>query len=237
MGRRDHPRSRGVYMPEIGCRLTAEGSSPLARGLPAQKFWASCLYRIIPARAGFTPRASRRRWLTRDHPRSRGVYPRLTVAVSARWGSSPLARGLRLHGDPEQGPLRIIPARAGFTTRTSRRRRTWTDHPRSRGVYLILPGLNMGVVGSSPLARGLRLTHDMRERAPRIIPARAGFTTAANPPVSPRTDHPRSRGVYILQFSALDFRGGSSPLARGLRAPARLVTGGGRIIPARAGFT
>ena len=160
---------------------------------------------------------------------SRGYFVRV--------GSSPLARGLPQVDSRGIGALGIIPARAGFTSSWRSRTRATSDHPRSRGVYYPDFAAATNLDGSSPLARGLRLTHDMRERAPRIIPARAGFTTAANPPVSPRTDHPRSRGVYILQFSALDFRGGSSPLARGLRAPARLVTGGGRIIPARAGFT
>ena len=50
---------------------------------------------------------------------------------------------------------RIIPARAGFTLRSRKDTPTFSDHPRSRGVY---DGLGLGGhqgSGSSPLARGL----------------------------------------------------------------------------------
>ena len=51
------------------------------------------------------------------------------------------------------------------------------------------------------------------------------------------TDHPRSRGVYEI-ISGDDLESdGSSPLARGLPGSDRHAAGGGRIIPARAGFT
>ena len=52
-----------------------------------------------------------------------------------------------------------------------------------------------------------------------------------------RRDHPRSRGVYALDFADDLFPDGSSPLARGLHdadVVAHAVVG---IIPARAGFT
>ena len=50
-----------------------------------------------------------------DHPRSRGVYACPRNQSATRFGSSPLARGLRhlfYSVDMWQG---IIPARAGFT--------------------------------------------------------------------------------------------------------------------------
>ena len=50
-------------------------------------------------------------------------------------------------------------------------------------------------------------------------------------------DHPRSRGVYRRFGLRRQVSAGSSPLARGLPAPVRRAAGGGRIIPARAGFT
>ena len=73
---------------------TISGSSPLARGLlPAQPA-EGAFGRIIPARAGFTF-ASAAAWLTsRDHPRSRGVYPISFPIAHHPSGSSPLARGL-----------------------------------------------------------------------------------------------------------------------------------------------
>ena len=71
-------------------------------------------------------------------------------------GSSPLARGLRPIWRPVRIPLRIIPARAGFTAYGDRKT-TWGN-------------------GSSPLARGLLLKFVCYPYAARIIPARAGFT-------------------------------------------------------------
>ena len=111
----DHPRSRGVYWRRARRWRSPAGSSPLARGLQPEPYSRAATARIIPARAGFTggrPRTSRR---SRDHPRSRGVYP-INVRELTGWGgSSPLARGLP-QTDALLRPARgIIPARAGFT--------------------------------------------------------------------------------------------------------------------------
>ena len=214
--------------------------------------------RIIPARAGFTPRRERRPRWGADHPRSRGVYGTTRAPTRACPGSSPLARGLP--GGAAGGGLGagIIPARAGFTPwgylRTGRTR----DHPRSRGVYGTGSAPIPARAGSSPLARGLHVTTDYRKGLIRIIPARAGFTPppAGRPPPSAwiiparagftpvggvahrgARDHPRSRGVYAAALSSESNGSGSSPLARGLHGNMtrmRAVTG---IIPARAGFT
>ena len=131
----DHPRSRGVYEPRKSSRGGTNGSSPLARGLQASHTPSCTGRRIIPARAGFTPRPPRRRPAAQDHPRSRGVYcpsprecRRRCWIIPARAGFTP--RGLRWCA-----AVRIIPARAGFTPSSSGPRITRTDHPRSRGVY------------------------------------------------------------------------------------------------------
>mgnify|MGYP001645476982 CR=1 FL=1 len=111
------------------------GSSPLARGLPAWPTGVSASGGIIPARAGFTHGQvviGHRFW---DHPRSRGVYVYHTHIPRRGEGSSPLARGLRLIVFAERIAVRIIPARAGFTS--------------SRWSAI------MKKSGSSPLARGL----------------------------------------------------------------------------------
>ena len=109
-----------------------------------------------------------------------------------------------------------IPARAGFTGADRLRRGRDPDHPRSRGVYsggwLFLPADD----GSSPLARGLHAPGPAGRRPDRIIPARTGFTRPDWSGSSPRTDHPRSRGVYSSARRSRRSRAGSSPLARGL---------------------
>ena len=51
---RDHPRSRGVYVPGGVVLANTSGSSPLARGLHCFAFTNTIKARIIPARAGFT---------------------------------------------------------------------------------------------------------------------------------------------------------------------------------------
>ena len=71
---RDHPRSRGVYPRRPGKHRLRHGSSPLARGLPLRHRPGAGLAGIIPARAGFTARARVHGRGRRDHPRSRGVY-------------------------------------------------------------------------------------------------------------------------------------------------------------------
>ena len=132
----DHPRSRGVYASMSTDEATAQGSSPLARGLLLYGRTDLMAVRIIPARAGFTGTAGRLSTNCTDHPRSRGVYKRSVESADWFAGSSPLARGLRR-------PWRSLT-------------RVCTDHPRSRGVYLLADTHEAGLAGSSPLARGLR---------------------------------------------------------------------------------
>ena len=175
------------------------GSSPLARGLPTRRHACGRPSRIIPARAGFTPGRTPGRSRRSDHPRSRGVYLMVHLIASLAEGSSPLARGLLLRGQPYGVPLGIIPARAGFTRSTRRCPRGLWDHPRSRGVYFFPLRSEIIFSGSSPLARGLRGAPGVGSRFSGIIPARAGFTFRP----------------YLVRY----FPTGSSPLARGLHPP------------------
>ena len=233
----DHPRSRGVYCVAGRSAPPSRGSSPLARGLPSGEPALKAVVRIIPARAGFTRRCGGRVGGHRDHPRSRGVYARMRSFSSRDWGSSPLARGLQ-HVDPRAGgPLGIIPARAGFTTKTRRSGPTPKDHPRSRGVYPSAAARAARYLGSSPLARGLRDAQRRRVAVEGIIPARAGFTRLVPGLRAADKDHPRSRGVYGSSAPPAAAGGGSSPLARGLRVPGARRRPHLGIIPARAGFT
>ena len=217
VGSLDHPRSRGVYSASPSTPSATSGSSPLARGLLARMGGGARGPRIIPARAGFTGGPAGRTRARRDHPRSRGVY-----RSWPGWGSR---------------TSWIIPARAGFTMTFSRSRSPRSDHPRSRGVYRRVRSSRSVAQGSSPLARGLPGPPGPRGSPGRIIPARAGFTSAGRPAGCGAWDHPRSRGVYHewVGSQCQDF--GSSPLARGLPRVVPRACVGRRIIPARAGFT
>ena len=95
----------------------------------------------------------------------------------------------------------------------------------------------LGVIGSSPLARGLRSVRLLGGSVGRIIPARAGFTPVGHGSKPLSGDHPRSRGVYSFVPSELLTLSGSSPLARGLPSGRPHTIRLRRIIPARAGFT
>ena len=237
VARQDHPRSRGVYAVSAMTWPEIRGSSPLARGLRGCGCYGPGGGRIIPARAGFTLPRMMAGPTMRDHPRSRGVYCDLVPLSDGVPGSSPLARGLRARFLAEAAQVRIIPARAGFTPIDRHIARALSDHPRSRGVYEADGAGWSGRAGSSPLARGLRARFLAETAQVRIIPARAGFTARPSTPSPGRSDHPRSRGVYVGRASGHDEVGGSSPLARGLPQRARLVAVGRGIIPARAGFT
>ena len=215
--RRDHPRSRGVYLRPYLSLMRARGSSPLARGLHVQEGRRRRVRRIIPARAGFTQNALISGGVHTDHPRSRGVYAEPDPVEAALRGSSPLARGLHNHSLALLGVDGIIPARAGFTQNALISGGVHTDHPRSRGVYAEPDPVEAALRGSSPLARGLRWCRCLARVRVGIIPARAGFTRPSRRPWSLRSDHPRSRGVYP--------------------GPGRGRHGHLGIIPARAGFT
>ena len=144
-----------------------------------------------------------------------------------------------MHNTPLHSPRgqQIVPARAGFTVSKSVTQVWHWDHPRSRGVYMMSRYVLSNGTGSSPLARGFRLTRKKHTEAFRIIPARAGFTKDARGLSPSHRDHPRSRGVYLFTEPIIEEIPGSSPLARGLPGcppRASLCVG---IIPARAGFT
>ena len=113
------PARAGFTRQAVSTPPSASGSSPLARGLPHALSIVNMQYRIIPARAGFTHRRLGGAPARPDHPRSRGVYCPLTHPHRASTGSSPLARGLQRVSRPRRGDLRIIPARAGFTSLSS----------------------------------------------------------------------------------------------------------------------
>ena len=197
-GRKDHPRSRGVYLVGASPPRKIRGSSPLARGLLGDQDGGGRLRRIIPARAGFTQLFRLFDEKHGDHPRSRGVYSVNDVGASDHYGSSPLARGLPRILNHHIIKLGIIPARAGFTVQYHVKPNHGKDHPRSRGVYDTDTVFYSMREGSSPLARGLLVCQRNGHTGWRIIPARAGFTARHERHDFSHADHPRSRGVYSL---------------------------------------
>ena len=212
---------------------------------------------IIPALAGNTLKETALSSSGRDHPRSRGEYKGGLRNESQPAGSSPLSRGIRLRRRDPVPAGRIIPALAGNTRTGSWKARNCSDHPRSRGEYLLGFVGEIGGDGSSPLSRGIPESGQQVARHPRIIPALAGntrhrqaipFGVRIIPALAGNTyacvvyesytgDHPRSRGEYRGAQRPPGTAEGSSPLSRGILCSRQPVPTEGRIIPALAGNT
>ena len=91
---------------------------------------------------------------------------------------------------------RLIPARAGNTSRSICRGHVPPAHPRSRGEHDMVGDFLALYGGSSPLARGT-LEPDLRPGLrSRLIPARAGNTLVGFFGYGDAKAHPRSRGEH-----------------------------------------
>ena len=131
--RRAHPRSRGENLVDSLYGVLRAGSSPLTRGKHAQEDRPQAHQRLIPAHAGKTARAVKRRDDARAHPRSRGENASFCGRRRLSRGSSPLTRGKRGRQAAIGPPPRLIPAHAGKTPMISPISRWRPAHPRSRG--------------------------------------------------------------------------------------------------------
>ena len=193
--------------------------------------------RLIPARAGKTAAATGALIYIPAHPRSRGENPTAWARRPGELGSSPLARGKPLVFGDLLSNERLIPARAGKTTRGRTGGLCCRAHPRSRGENCKVQRVHLSSSGSSPLARGKLDTGTVEKGADGLIPARAGKTGRPAFFLLAAQAHPRSRGENGLLSCARAGTGGSSPLARGKPTSTRRLSVGRGLIPARAGKT
>ena len=111
------------------------------------------------------------------------------------------------------------------------------DHPRVRGEHRYWRDLHETYEGSSPRARGARISAAATTCADGIIPACAGSTRPRSASTSPPRDHPRVRGEHSVMRHRLSQHGGSSPRARGARTQRLSGRCRAGIIPACAGST
>ena len=174
--RGDHPRSRGEYWGDNEPDSALVGSSPLSRGIRVPGRLHGDHGRIIPALAGNTVVGMTGVVPAPDHPRSRGEYVPVGQLHVAPYGSSPLSRGILVRCKIIQIRIRIIPALAGNTRRSSPCTASRRDHPRSRGEYGGSHSFCPGMRGSSPLSRGIQYRIRIQTGIERIIPALAGNT-------------------------------------------------------------
>ena len=162
---------------------------------------------------------------------------RKNCVITPDTGSSPLARGTRVHARRDCLRRRLIPARAGNTEHSRSTRLRSAAHPRSRGEHAVMRTSPWQTRGSSPLARGTREDDLQRLGQSRLIPARAGNTGTSVPALCGNSAHPRSRGEHLCPCRFVLLCDGSSPLARGTPPPPVRCRRRGRLIPARAGNT
>ena len=151
--------------------------------------------RFIPACAGNSASAFRRRAISAVHPRVCGELAPCPTSVEHRNGSSPRVRGTPGPSRPPRSRSRFIPACAG----NSRWHLTLTFasavHPRVCGELLEDFGADVGLV--------------------RFIPACAGNSPARRAPSSRPTVHPRVCGELVLREQEVVAVAGSSPRVRG----------------------
>ena len=196
-------------------------------------------------------------WNAGAHPRSRGEHRTIPTGGSFPPGSSPLARGTPPEFFNASHPRGLIPARAGNTGDGHCYPNRARAHPRSRGEHSLTRRRVLGLLGSSPLARGTQcesgvgvneggssplargtLTDEHGlSRYCGLIPARAGNTREKGIKNVPPWAHPRSRGEHAAKLRAPAIMSGSSPLARGTPDFSAHILKAGGLIPARAGNT
>ena len=118
------------------------------------------------------------------------------VIITIRRGSPPLARGILMYIAPNTVAKGITPACAGNTVPATVSLQAVRDHPRLRGEYFAVYGRVEKIVGSPPLARGIRSLIKFIPSLMRITPACAGNTSALITLSCRSKDHPRLRGEY-----------------------------------------
>ena len=167
---------RGEHLRREEGGLAWAGSSPHARGAQPRPHLSARVAGIIPACAGSTVRLVVANARRRDHSRMRGEHACGSTGSACTWGSSPHARGAHGLALVAARIWGIIPACAGSTLRHRGEVRRAGDHPRMRGEHAGEKARNAEGGGSSPHARGARLTVPEIPFSRRIIPACAGST-------------------------------------------------------------
>ena len=170
------------------------GSSPHARGKHGGDLRIAGGSRLIPACAGKTRwRFTYRRWL-KAHPRMRGENTKTMRFTFTADGSSPHARGKRIHILLVRSMVRLIPACAGKTSQPISKVCTAGAHPRMHGENSRGCRKNAPSGGSSPHARGKPRFASAVPWIRRLIPACAGKTHARDVEPVGTGAHPRMRG-------------------------------------------
>ena len=169
-----HPRACGENVE--GCRAAPwpVGSSPRVRGKHRPQEAVRLAQRLIPARAGKTGSPALPGARPRAHPRACGENGVVCGVERAGGGSSPRVRG----------KLKVFPTQVGMIL----------AHPRACGENRPWTKSAERARGSSPRVRGKREPAREVPQGVRLIPARAGKTSAASSTPCATGAHPRACG-------------------------------------------
>ena len=211
---RDHPRACGEHRDRDGQGGRPGGSSPRMRGALLRRRMHPTRRGIIPAYAESTQGAKSLVSGAWDHPRVCGEHHVPFTPVLDGRGSSPRMRGARRRMIALRARSGIIPAYAGSTSRHTRKRARYRDHPRVCGEHLALRFAERNQTGSSPRMRGAPLLHHVDRRHAGIIPAYAGSTSGSSRRSCAGWDHPRVCGEHFATSTVTALRSGSSPRMR-----------------------
>ena len=173
-----HPRACGENSHRRWYQAVMSGSSPRVRGKLLQGLDHLRRARLIPARAGKTALDNLALAHRRAHPRACGENAQVYNDILPGGGSSPRVRGKQDMGRDVPVGNRLIPARAGKTTRRLRRPHQGAAHPRACGENASDRSTSPSARGSSPRVRGKRVLGAEEAVRARLIPARAGKTRA-----------------------------------------------------------
>ena len=215
----------------------AEGSSPRVRGKRPDPLAHAVDEGLIPARAGKTTAWARGSSAASAHPRACGENPLSSSSFARGSGSSPRVRGKRRPLPHRRRRGRLIPARAGKTSRPRRPPPSRPAHPRACGENSQHEAFMYPRLGSSPRVRGKHRVAGLRHVPGRLIPARAGKTPHIISTRPPPRAHPRACGENNRGSRAPCIVPGSSPRVRGKLEPGPVREGSSGLIPARAGKT
>ena len=234
---RAHPRAGGENPAVCVSTIPTDGSSPRGRGKHGNRLQHPNRGGLIPARAGKTRSVASMSTVRPAHPRAGGENIQTAVQAVADFGSSPRGRG-KPSGRAESTPTsRLIPARAGKTSKEPPTFWKPRAHPRAGGENVLRTQDRRTDHGSSPRGRGKHRCHARGDRRERLIPARAGKTTPLICRLRNSSAHPRAGGENTAVSSRSTASAGSSPRGRGKRAPSFARPTRARLIPARAGKT
>ena len=210
-----HPRACGENWACVAWTTWPVGSSPRVRGKRAAVVRGGFKARLIPARAGKTRVRTARPPRSRAHPRACGENIAAFQPGAPDFGSSPRVRGKPHARACPATAHGLIPARAGKTSQCPSGLDQSEAHPRACGEnrpQLLGSGIRRG---SSPRVREKHTTQTVRHALKRLIPARAGKTSAHHQTNVPPRAHPRACGENPSSYSSPAAQSGSSPRVRG----------------------